>query len=93
MKSKEQNPILNKNVVIEAFLLSMDSFHATSPLSILLSTSLKGRPSYWGSSLTGGRVFFSMCFAHSSVLLQWHHRHQALGPSVLLRMIGFQRLP
>ena len=71
MKSKEQNPILNKNVVVEAFLqhlLSMDSFHATSPLSILLSTSLKGRPSYWGSSLTGGRVFFSMCFAHSSVL-------------------------
>lgn len=33
MKSKEQNPILNKNLVVEAFLqhlLSMDSFHATS---------------------------------------------------------------
>ncbi len=68
MKSKEQNPILNKNVVVEAFLqhlLSMDSFHATSPLSILLSA---GRPYYWRSSLTGGRVFFSMCFAHSSAL-------------------------
>lgn len=38
MKSKEQNPILNKNLVVEAFLqhlLSMDSFHALKKRGII----------------------------------------------------------